>query len=420
MSEKEKRLLFAGTAKIPLTPSDDEISEYRKLGREQFLGVSRDIYARALILRQGDRKVLILGAEIIKIPDYDVLCEALAGRCGFRREDIFMGGTQNHQCIVPDPVGTVPESRPGVLKDVQNRIHRNILEGVASALDNLQPAKLGWGTGVSLVNTNPELNSAQLQKAEREGRIDRELFVLRVDTPEGQPLACLTVYDMNGTLMGAEKDNMICGDIHGAISEEIEKCLGNSAVAINLIGASADAVPLLKSTFEIGYADGPRRFELPREAREGIRDYLAARFVRDAMDIYNSISCTEQAVYFRSGELRTEADGRKMPDYSKGSSYTLREKEGKLTHRLHLLSISDRLVFVGGNSITGMKLGKLVKEALPVKTVYVSVEGGSIGYVMDAEESPDSAGSKRSPLFSHEESQRIYLESVEKLWNTAE
>ena len=423
--QRQKRERFqAGTAKICITPRPEDITEFRTLGREQFLGVRQEMYARALVLQAGDRKVLILGADLIKMPEYLRLRDKLAERYGFKPTDIIMGGTQNHQCIVPDPPWTPEEERPPVLIRVRDKIHEDILEGVAAAFENMKPARIGWATGSSYINTNRDLTSAQRTAAGDPGFADRELFVLRVDSEEGEPIACLLNYCMMGTMMGAAPDNWIGGDIHGAISAGLEAAIGGDFIAPYLIGGSANATPLIHCNFDAWRpVEGKTEkvhLELPLEAREMLRDLLATQQIEDALALYKGIRCSVGNLFFRSGELFEEVDARRIPERTAGDDAAKRDVSGRLTHRLHLLSLGDELVFACGNSITSMRLGKLVKDSLPVRTVYVSVEGGSIGYVMDAEADPDWIGCKRSPLYSTAENEVVYLEGFRKLWETAD
>lgn len=424
MERYTRSKLYAGKAKIKITPQEKDYREDRNFISGGFQGVSQNIYARALVLKAGERKVLLLSAEIIKMPDYDLLRKKIAERYGLIETDILMGGTQNHQCVVPDPVEVSSEDRLPYQKRVIEHLHASILEGLQGAFEDLQPARLGFASGASYINTCHDLTSEERRQAGDEGFCNRELFLLRVDSEDGAPIACLVNYCLMGIMMAANQDNWICGDIHGAVSAGLEAKIGGGVVALYLIGGSANAKPLIECSFE-GYRPvlgqmEKQRMDLPRQAREMLRDLLATRQIEDAMALYNSIHCEKGDMFFRSGEIFATADARRIPFFNKRDDPYRRSAEGRLTHRLHLLSLGDELVFACGNSITSMWLDRKVRDLLPVKTVYVSVEGGSIGYVMHKGADPRSDGSLHSNLYSDAENEVVYLGGFGELFRTAQ
>ncbi len=69
--------LRAGAARAEITPGK-EVFPYTAKGERSFVGVHDPVYARALILDDGQNRAVIVAVEVTAIPDSGALVEALA------------------------------------------------------------------------------------------------------------------------------------------------------------------------------------------------------------------------------------------------------------------------------------------------------------------------------------------------------
>jgi hypothetical protein len=81
------------------------------------------------------------------------------------------------------------------------------VEAVRRAKENLQPAKIGIGTGKAYVNINRREYSSEggwWLGYNPEGPSDKAVTVIRFDTLSGKPIAFLINYSVHAVVMGGE------------------------------------------------------------------------------------------------------------------------------------------------------------------------------------------------------------------------
>lgn len=420
--------ILAGIAKMDITPCDADITAYRELKKEQFMGVKQRLYARILALRPTDseRTIIIVGSDLINVPDYFLLRDRLVERYGLVPTDIIMGGTQNHSSIVSDAPDFQQDNRPAVLLHVRDGIHDAIFNGVGEALANLQEATLGWGTTESIVGSNKDamIQNGKLSGANTNTLNDNEFFILRVDTLEGKPIAALLNYSTQGVFYSPMKGGYISGDLHGAVSEKLESYYGDGFIAPYLIGASGNRTVLINGEPNVLKLENgtfvQERKVLDEAAQDIVLDWLSSLQANDAIALMDQIDCSVDTLAIRSDEMYVEANTRPLPLVTGGGPENDSKIVGKQTHRLHFVALNQDLAFACGNSITQSRLGSLVKQCLPCKTVYFSVEGGIVGYVVDTSSAPETFGYRYCPFHSAEESERIYTGSIQQMYQNAQ
>ena len=424
-----KTTISAGISKVDISPSQNQIDEYRKLHKEQFQDVKHHLFARILALRDDHtgRITIIVGSDLINVPDYFLLRERLVKAYTLNPTDIILGGTQNHASIVSDPPDFEADKRPALLLQVRDDIHNRIFAGVGEAISNLKPAVIGWGSIPSIIGINKDKTiiegipaGANLNMYE-----ENELFILLVkDLKTGKPVAAMLNYGMQGVFYSTMVDSHISGDIHGAISAKLEEHYGDGFIAPYLIDASGDRSPLINGDLQVFQTKGDslvqEKVPMPEEAQDKILDWLAGIQLNDAVTLINRIYCNVNKLNIRSAEVFQKGKTRIPPHVT--------EKQGDdqpviiptKTHRLHFVALTDDLCFACGNSITQSDLGRLVKDCLPIKTVYISVEGGVSGYVVARTTRAETFGYRYCPFSDAEESERIYVESIRKMYRDAE
>lgn len=241
----------AGIAKVDISPSQADIDAYRTLGKEQFKSLKQKLYARVIAFRDDrtGRISIILGSDLINVPDYFMIRQRLAEKFGIKPTDMILGGTQNHASIVSDPPDFKPDERPDILLHVRDEIHNGIEKAVGIALSDMKKAVLGFGTTPSVIGVNKDetLKEGRPSGANLNMQEDHDLFILLVKDLEGRPMAAMLNYGMQGVYYSTMTDSYISGDIHGAVSEKLESFYGEDFIAPYLIGASGDKNPVLNA-----------------------------------------------------------------------------------------------------------------------------------------------------------------------------
>ncbi|MCI0338420.1 MAG: neutral/alkaline non-lysosomal ceramidase N-terminal domain-containing protein [Acidobacteria bacterium] len=225
----------AGTARRDVTPREpvpmwgygarhDKLSE----------GTLDPLYADALVIQAGDKKLAIVGLDLGRSPaeaSLQRIRQRIKAEAGI--EHSFIAGSHTHHSPVLE-LADEPGKGKGRF-DAALRYYREmetaIIAAILEADKKLKPAKMAVGS-VQLEGFNRNRHTKLTPKPS-----DRELPVLRFDDQSGKPLAILVNFTAHPTMIQA----MILkfsADYVGAMKSEIEKATG--AHAIFMQGASGD------------------------------------------------------------------------------------------------------------------------------------------------------------------------------------
>lgn len=125
-----------------------------------------------------------------------------------------------------------------------------------AAIADLQPAQIGFTrmTGFDPTNRvnrdrrgeNNDLdygpNNERIILAEPRSMDDDQLFVIRVDTAAGDPLAVVPVFGMHGTIH-SERNTLISTDSSGGVERVLEESFDSDVLVMHLQGAGGDVSP---------------------------------------------------------------------------------------------------------------------------------------------------------------------------------
>ena len=211
--ERTARRLSAGAATSNITPPLGEVivGNWTPMPATH---VHDELYARCLVLDDGEARIAIVVADNVGIPRR-VLDEAkrLAGEpSGIPAERILIASTHTHSATTARGSERNDPAEP--LDAYQTFVARRIADGIRRAVTNLEPARIGWGSGSlpqqvfnrrwfmqsgpHLVNPfggtdqvmmNPPVNSRDLVKPA--GPTDPEISFLSVFSDTGRPIALL-------------------------------------------------------------------------------------------------------------------------------------------------------------------------------------------------------------------------------------
>lgn len=291
----QNAVLQAGIAKIDITPTENlymgGYDESCRTGPSD--GVYGKIYIRALVFDDNINRVVFIEADIVLLPpeDYGPIRKLISTETGIPFENIMLGCVHNHAAPYPD--------ERNKNSNWSKQLNNKFVSAVKDAIADLEPVKIGGGTGKSNIAMNrrkkmedttsyltfDENNSSQsygkyktdkpVKIREMEGvcrlgnnpygSIDDEVGILRVDKISGVPKAVFVNYACHGTSLGC-RNSKISPEWNGHMLEYIEKEIPG-VTGIFAQGAAGDINPRfvggldgyidnLKKTKELGYEIG--------------------------------------------------------------------------------------------------------------------------------------------------------------------
>lgn len=190
-------MLYCAAGKIAITPSRELIDSLRDNPRNRFTGVYSELSARIVVTSDGERRFVILTAELGMIPAQAELDERLKKELGVEPGTVF-GCTHNHQSMLvikegEGPAGFVCESWMNTYMDL---IHQKIIDGVKDCIGRLEPARMGCASGSSYIGVSRDYPSpiGTLQSSNFQGYSDHELSVIRFERLDGTAIALVVNY----------------------------------------------------------------------------------------------------------------------------------------------------------------------------------------------------------------------------------
>lgn len=233
--------LRVGAARVDITPPSEPGSPPSgKYAHER-------LYVRAIVLDNGSTRAALIGVEQGGLSEgiWQAASKQIVAELNCPVENIVMSATHTHSGWGP---GGFPSMR-GLRPDSNAPpppIVGQILDAVRQAKANLQPARVGFGSGNSYLNVNRDAIDSEThlwtQAPNLEGSSDKTVAVVEFLTPSGQPIAVYMDYAMhpvNGFLAG-----LTSADFAGAASRYVEQAFDDKTVAVFVQGASGDQNPL--------------------------------------------------------------------------------------------------------------------------------------------------------------------------------
>jgi neutral ceramidase len=205
------------------------------------------LYLRAIVLENGLTRAALIGADQGGFSEqiWTMASKQIAAELNCPVENIVISGTHTHSAwgSGPNPWRSGPAAASN---EPPPPIVAQIVDAVGQAKVKLQPARVGFGTGLAYLNVNRDAIDPDThlwtQAPNLIGPSDKTVAVLKFDSPSGDPIAVYLTYAMhpvNGYLAG-----FISADFPGAACRHIEQAYDDRVVAVFAQGASGDQNPL--------------------------------------------------------------------------------------------------------------------------------------------------------------------------------
>lgn len=203
--------------------------------------VHDELHARALVLDDGQTRLALVTVDNCVVPRqvFDGAKKLVHQHTGLPIENMLMSATHTHTAATATAVF---ESEPDT--EYVLFLTRKIADSVRMALNNLEPARVGFGVGqvpqhvfnrrwkmkpgtfppnpfggIDQVKTNPPTGSPDL--IEPAGPTDPDLAVISVRALDGRPIALLANYSLH--YVGA---GHFSADYFGAFADRIQQLVG--------------------------------------------------------------------------------------------------------------------------------------------------------------------------------------------------
>jgi neutral ceramidase len=205
-------------------------------------GLRDDVFATALVFSNGDVKAAVASCDVLALhPDFIHRVRAeTSALTGIPPENMMFCATHCHSSGI---TFALPDSSPMIHAYSENLAYQ-LIGLIRMAHDRLAPATLGYRRGQSNIGINRRLtreDGVTVIAANREGPVDPEVGVLRIDTADGDPLAVMVNYACHPVVLG-NGSNVISSDWPGAMRQLVEVETGATCMFIQ--GACADINPL--------------------------------------------------------------------------------------------------------------------------------------------------------------------------------
>src|SRR5665213_3760765 len=223
----------AGAAKVDVTPSEKELPR-------NWHGILDRLYSRAIVLDNGASRAALITVDDGAVSDatWQTVTQRAEKELGIPASNILLTATHTHTA----------------LRQRGPDYPQKIFESVKLAQQNLAPARLGYGTGVSYVNVNRNRIDPKTRRWWEEpnydGPSDKTVAVVKFETLSGDPIAVYYNYAMHGVAAG--QLNLVSGDAPGTTSKYIEDSFDDKIVALWSSGAAGDQNPIyFQQTYDL-------------------------------------------------------------------------------------------------------------------------------------------------------------------------
>jgi neutral ceramidase len=266
MAENSEHRFRAGAATSNITPDIGGLI-VGGFHPEPSTHVHDELHARCLVLDNGETKMAIVVCDSLGLGRHvcDAARSVIHAENEIPEENILIAGTHTHSATSTQ--GKNRFAYDESFDDYQRFVVRRIGDGVKRAVNNLAPARIGWGVGHNdrqafnrrwfmkpgtvgpnpfgetgaVVQMNPGYLNPNLVKPA--GPTDPEICLLAVQSPDGKPIALLANYALH--YVGDVGPHHISADYFAAFCDRMQQLLGADRqdppfVAIMSNGAAGD------------------------------------------------------------------------------------------------------------------------------------------------------------------------------------
>lgn len=223
--------LEAGLAAVDITPPEWPVTLRGSFSPKKTESAHDPLHARSLALRNGDGRVVITVVDILYIDQetQDEIKAAAAEATGWSPQEFLISGTHTHSA--PSAGGDSQEPAEVAFR---KRAAEGIVTAITTAIENLEPARVGFGSadepsevynrrwylqeGKMPPNPFGEIDKVKMNPprdliVEPAGPIDPEVCVVSIQNAKGKPLGLLANYSLH--YVGNVPGRLVSADYYG-------------------------------------------------------------------------------------------------------------------------------------------------------------------------------------------------------------
>ncbi|MEO8649877.1 MAG: neutral/alkaline non-lysosomal ceramidase N-terminal domain-containing protein [Acidobacteriota bacterium] len=397
-------MITAGFSKVCISPAVGAPLAGFAARQGVCAGIHDDLYARSLVLENGQQNVALVGVDLLALSSDFVrsVRQRISKRTPIHADSILIASTHTHA----GPVTVQTFFNPGESLDeaYMSSLAAAIVESVSTAWESRFAARAGVGSAcVSGIGVN--------RRTPDKRPVDEEVGIIRIDDRNGVTRGVLVNYSCHPTVLGS--DNLLAtGDFPYFAVEAIENEIGDGGFAMFVNGTQGNISMGHSSELSaIGVITPGRTFEHAEE----LGQKLASAAIAELPKIQTSKSpelrvATREAgfpikplppIETAAGELE-QSDKRLRELSSNGASteevmkakssrlyasitdFYAREmsvhKDGRLPVELQGLRIGDAF-FLAVPAEIFVEIGLGIKERASHKAFIIGIANGYIGYL---------------------------------------
>lgn len=352
--------LFVGAARVEITPpKGTPLAGYGKRESRGSEGTHDPLFARALALRQGEKRLILIANDLLAITDE--MKEAVLGKINentpLSSDGLMLSATHTHSGAGAlgkkflEQFAAGPFD-PEIFKEITQKMTRAAIMADA----DMKPARIGHGAALA-----PDLIQNRM---DRSGPIDPEVPFVLFQGSDGDPIAYLMNFSAHATVI--KPDNFYySGDYPGFCETALEEAGG---VALFTAGAVADQTakpPPGSNDFERAEAMGRK---LARRVLEASRQI--------PFEEMSYISSATVPLYLPPAQVRIGTK-RRIPQFLSWPFF------GPKT-ALQIIQI-DRIILIGIPGDLSVELGNKIKGYAQKKgfqAIIIGFANDYIGYIL--------------------------------------
>jgi len=373
----------AGAAKGNITPPPEDLSEGSV--------IHDSLYTRAVVLDNGSTSAALISIDAIMVSEslWQNVTERLQEDLGIPVENVILCPSHTHSGARLNPRPSENDSGDQAGSAQPFSVEDIIVDAVKKAKSNLQPARIGYGTGFSDFNVNRDVIDPETrlwtQGPDYDGVTDHNVYVVKIEAESGELIGVFINFAMHANwMMGS---GGLSAGLPGGVTKYIEDYYrifyDNNVVALWSMGAAGDQNPVHFGGLRMRDAtEQQAKAALERKVRmiqsvgqvlgeEVIRVLQQTKRLEDEIRIYGSrktVTCP--------GRTRTDTNNRQ----GKPGTY---EDGDPVNIKLSLLELGD-IAFAGVNAEVYNPIAQRLQKESPIaNTIFVSITNGASnsGYI---------------------------------------
>jgi hypothetical protein len=381
----------AGAAKVDVTPPEKELPK-------NWYGILDRLYSRAIVLDNGASRAALITVDAGAVSDttWRAVIERVEKELGIPASNVLLTATHTHSA----------------LRQRGSDYPQKIFESVRLAQENLTPARVGYGTGVSYINVNRNMIDPKTRRWWEEpnydGPSDKTVAVIKIENLSGQPIAVYYNYAVHPVLVG--QLDMISADIPGAVSRYIEDSLDDRIIALWSSGASGDQNPIYyQQTYDL------REIRIQDYAKRGIdisnsmpaggeglnrNDSTVAKLMNqqkqlvvsmgqflgeEVLHVMRGMDRTESSIQLFGSQKTVQCPGRERTNTGRAGDPGTYKDADPVEIRLGLLRVGDIAIGAVNAEVFNLIAQRLKRESPLKATMMATLTNGfaSTGYIPD-------------------------------------